>query len=212
LKDDKGYQGSWVTNKLEEYGGREAWVAHHLVFIHRFLRRAAAEAEQWGQAESRDQRLAHLEACLRIAGEVLGMPHQEVASIGRTITRVQNKSFLEADWTFGAIKRFCDEYREAMPVDPNDKFSASTISDWAVKQIDLTDNGVVTNPRKLGNYLVSHQSRLKKDVGLKLLSRYGNSYRYRVMSVEEMEYDEHLEATAAYKANTDYPAYKPPHG
>jgi Domain of unknown function (DUF3854) len=57
-------KGDWVQNKIEERGGREAWVAHHLLFLHLFLRRP------WDENFHTQHRLAHLEQTLLAASNV----------------------------------------------------------------------------------------------------------------------------------------------
>lgn len=189
IKDDRGYKGSWVKAKLDDYEGRESWMAHHLVFLHRFLRRVRPELENWEENISIGHRLSHLEKCLRIAGEVLGMSSTDLDNITTTITKVQQTSFEGADWTFSILHQFCDFRRLNGFATPDRKFHAQEIVDWVLSQGDLNDNQVATNVRKVGMYIKAHQARLRSDVGLVLLPKYGNSYRFRVMSLDEMEYD-----------------------
>jgi hypothetical protein len=67
-------EGDWVTDTLEERGGREAWVAHHLVFLHLFLKQV------WEPDFRTQHRLAHLEQALTVASRVLDLDNlsQEV--------------------------------------------------------------------------------------------------------------------------------------
>lgn len=60
-------KGDWVNNKIEEKGGREAWVAHHLVFLHLFLK------QEWNDDFRTKHRLAHLEQAMTLAQKVLNL-------------------------------------------------------------------------------------------------------------------------------------------
>jgi hypothetical protein len=60
-------ESDWVADKLEERGGREAWIAHHLAFLHLFF------SHPWDNDFQTQHRLAHLEQCLLIASKILGL-------------------------------------------------------------------------------------------------------------------------------------------
>ena len=195
-KDDRPYDGSWVQAKLDKYEGREAWMAHHLTFLHRFLRRAQFELESWSSNRSIDLRLSHFEKCLRLAGDVFGYSNIDMDDICKTITTGQKVSFEGADHTFSALRMFCDERRQNDLATPDRKFHAGEITEWAMTQDGLNDSQVINNSRKLGLYIKSNQARCRSDIGLVLLpGKYMNSYRYRVMSFNEMAYEkEHTQS------------------
>jgi Domain of unknown function (DUF3854) len=61
-------EGNWVDEQINKRGGREAWIAHHMVFLHLFLR------QPWHEDFRTTHRLAHLEQALYIASKVLNPP------------------------------------------------------------------------------------------------------------------------------------------
>lgn len=72
-------EGDWVTSRLEERGGREAWLAHHMVFLHLFLK------YPWAEQFHTQHRLAHLEQALYTASQVLNLS-QLGQDVQRTIS------------------------------------------------------------------------------------------------------------------------------
>ena len=66
------HDGDWVNHQLEKYGGREEWVAHHLVFLHRFLKAVAKEGA-WDTEYQSTHRLIHYEQSLQVAADIFGM-------------------------------------------------------------------------------------------------------------------------------------------
>jgi hypothetical protein len=66
-------QGDWFEQKLHDRGGREAWFAHHLVFLHLFLK------EPFTSEYRTQYRLAHLEQAMHIASKVLNMSFTQSA-------------------------------------------------------------------------------------------------------------------------------------
>jgi hypothetical protein len=183
-------EGNWAESMLEEYGGREAWMAHELVFLHRFLRLANTEgADGWDPKFSTTNRLAHLEQVLKIASKVLGLDDPN-NPIGRTIRLSQQKSFTEADWTYASLQRWAGEMRAE---DRTGSFDAGDIREWAVNDEEVHDNPIMTNSKKLGRYLQMHQNMIKTSIGLMPLGKRMNRQMYRLLSTEGMETYKNLE-------------------
>lgn len=64
---DREPEGNWAKDRLEVRGGREAWIAHHLVFLHLFLQ------QEWNAGFRTQHRLAHLEQVLTMASKVVDL-------------------------------------------------------------------------------------------------------------------------------------------
>jgi hypothetical protein len=121
---------------------------------------------------------------------VLGYTSTDMDDICSTITTTQKTSFEGADYTFSGLRAFCDYRRQNDLATPDRKFHAGEITEWAMTQETLGDNQVLNNSRKLGLYIKSNQARCRSDIGLVMLpGKYMNSYRYRVMSNNEMAYE-----------------------
>lgn len=170
--------GYWVDKQMEGRGGREAWVAHHLVFLHRFLRIASRDGPQgegWSASYKSSHRLANLEQALEIAGKVLGI---KCDWAGEVIQKSQSKSLSEADWTFEAITAFVAELRKS---NPDSKFFAKDIYDWAQGQPEYESNPFLQSTRRLGRYISSHQDQIKQSLRVVPGGLVGNAVRYKLL-------------------------------
>lgn len=163
--------GDWVQKQLDTRGGREAWFAHHLVFLHLFLKYATAEG--WSGEFKTEHRLAHLEQSLTIAAKVVGIDYQH---IGSTMKDIQIQTLTESDWTLNGLKAFI----EFSTKDLNDnsaakwRFTAGDISSWAQLESEHADNPMITNSRKIGRYMSSNRAALQRVLGIQTYGVMGN--------------------------------------
>jgi hypothetical protein len=180
-------EGGWAKSMLEEYGGREYWMAHHLVFLHRFLRIGATE-QGWDPKFPTTNRLAHLEQVLKIAAEVLGLTDTKVP-IGKTIQLTQAKAFTDADWTFSALQKWIDHIRSEQNYNPRKRHRVNEIVDWAEEDEEISKNPMMVSSHKLGRWLSDNHAMLERSVGLKYSGIQGNAKTYQVWSRAMMEFD-----------------------
>lgn len=151
----KAPTGDWVQAQIDRRGGREEWIAHHLVFLHRFLKLAD---ETWDPGFKTIHRLSHLEQALTMAGKVLGIPTDFLSD---TIQQTQQAAMLDADWTLTALEEFSREHLVAENAG-SFRFTANDITDWATGHADYSENPQLTNARKLGRYMAAHRSELSR--------------------------------------------------
>jgi len=176
IKLGQAPDGDWVLKKIEEKGGREAWVAHHLVFLHRFLRIAAHEGPGgWNPEYKSSHRLSHFEQCLEIAGRILGIKAEWA---GEVIQKTQDRTLTEADWTFEAITCFVTEMLES---NPGIRFMARDVYEWGLGQTDFCENPIMSNVRKLGRYMANHNHQLMQSLGIIPAGIAGNAMKYRLV-------------------------------
>lgn len=168
----KAPEGDWVREQLEKRGGREGWIGHQLVFLHRFLKLAATE---WDPNFRTSHRLAHLEQALTLAGKVLGVPTDFLAE---TIKSTQQQAMLDADWTLAALEEFAREHL-MLGNSGNERFSAADIADWASSHDDYRENPMLTNVRRLGRYLSSHRSELQRVCYISVAGMLNNKVQFR---------------------------------
>lgn len=164
--------GSWVDKQIDEFGGRESWLAHQLVFLHRFL---ALSERMWNENYKTEHRLAHFEQALEIAGKVLGVP---TGFLKKTVTEVQHSALEDADWTLQGIKAFIDEVMQSE--NPYKKFSAKEIAEWGMGSEDFHENTMMLSSRKLGRYISQHYSILSTMTHMVLVGVQGNKQVYRI--------------------------------
>lgn len=180
-------EGDWVQHQLEERGGREAWIAHHLLFCHLFLRRAQKE---WNYHYRTQHRLAHFEQCMSIAAKILRM---DIDNIGNAIRDTQVKALEEADLTLAGIKEFCrvftssKAYKESKQFARARKFSAADIAEWAANQDDFSKNDQLCNARRLGRYIQQHRTSLLRATGIQPAGTDTNRQLWKVVTEEDLK-------------------------
>jgi hypothetical protein len=173
--------GSWVDRQIDQGGGREAWVAHHLVFLHRFMRAAEAEGTKsaWDPNFQTTHRLAHLEQTLKIASDILGI---DSLFLGTTMRKAQEKSREEADWVVEGLMRYAKEIRDNPRQKGSFKFTARDVSEWAQSEDDFMHCTQLTSSRQLGRYLTSHHSSLCNMLNMVSGGLQGNIWTYRLLA------------------------------
>lgn len=159
--------GDWVRKQLEEYGGREAWVAHHLVFLHRWLKIACATKGGWDYNFKTVHRLAHYEQALTIAAKVTG--EETSVWLPATLNETVETALSEADWTFEGLKYFLAERLMMFPKVRGGNWRASDIAEWAQQTDDFKENRQLTSSHRLGRYLGSHKAQIAKILGMRVI-------------------------------------------
>jgi len=199
-------EGEWVGNQLSSRGGREAWYAHHLLFLHRFL---LAAQSRWDPDFRTNHRLINFEQVLKLAMEVLGLkpnyfrtsdiaginpeqpidhsPQQPKSIIPGGPTDPSMAVSLKAALAEGHKRAVSEadwvlegirEYmKEIEAGDANTRFTAGDIAAWAQGN-DYNENYVLNNSRRLGRYIAQHFSELSDTLGLKYAGKDGNRPAY----------------------------------
>lgn len=144
-----GHDSDWVGTQLERFGGRVAWLAHHMVFLHKFLHEVTKG--NWSNSYRAKHRLANYEQCLGLAMSVFGMDSEWLSTelSSRTYDKIR-----EADWTLEAIRDYVEEHMKGNP--KGIKFSAVEIADWAEAHEEHMKNPQLSNIRSLNRYISGH--------------------------------------------------------
>lgn len=172
-----GHDSNWVQTQLNRFGGRTKWLAHHLLFLHKFL--ALVREGNWNQDYKAEHRLANYEQSLSIAAKVFGIPFDNLPEqlIRRTRQKIE-----DADWTLSAIKEYAEEMLRCNP--KGVQFQARDITAWAEAHEVHATNPQLQNGRKLGQFMVTHQTMLFKITGIKLTDPTKNNEFFEVRPSE----------------------------
>ncbi len=156
--DDILYDNTWVDQMLQTFGGREAWLAHHLRVLQRFFR---VVKEQWQPRYRATHRLINVEQSLKLLGPVFGMDTSWIpAYLGKTEARAVS----EADWTMEGLIAYKSHMVKLQK--DNTIFAVREISEWCLSQEDFVDCIQLTNPRKLGRHIKLHAQLIKSLTGI----------------------------------------------
>jgi hypothetical protein len=172
-----GHDAQWPQKQIDRAGGRSGWVAHQLVTIHKFLKRAVHDGE-WDNNFKAGHRLANYEQALKLMAKVLGMPHEWIPI---ALQRSAATGLTDTDWTMAGIAEFVAEFKkEKGPKYAMEKFGSKHISIWAEGHEVYSKNSTLTNGWKLGKYLRNHRGSLKKNLKMYDNGMYMNKIMYSI--------------------------------
>lgn len=138
------YEYNWVTDQMARFGGRTAWLAHHLLVLKRFF---ALVDEHWNPRYKAAHRLINLEQALILIAKVF---EQDGSWIPEFMSSSANKHISEADWALEGLQEFAEAWKKQ---NGDKRFAASHIADWAKSNEEYEECYQLTNVRKLGRYM-----------------------------------------------------------
>ena len=169
------YDSEWKQHQLDEFGGRESWVAHHLVVLNKFFNLVKTK---WDPKYRAKHRLIHFEQSMMLMAEVLGIPNDWIPNY---LAAIVDSTLSESDWTFEGIKTFVDT-QGAMYFHKERLLAASDISEWAKAEEEFMGCEMLTNPRRLARYLQTHKSIIAISCCLVEAGKKNNKQMFRVVS------------------------------
>lgn len=186
------YDSRWKQNQIERFGGRAAWIAHHLDVMHRFF---VYMEEHWDSTYQAKHRLINLEQLLVLLAQMFGIEH---AWIPDYLVSQTDEAVVEADWMFEGVVAFAQAARadaDKLAVEIGISgaqahllnYSAKNIAEWCSQQDDYKECVVLTNSRRLGRYLSTHKAMVIQVAGLFDIGKRANKtmYEVRVENPEE---------------------------
>lgn len=177
--DQVDYVSRWSTMQLDKYGGRTAWLAHHLVVLHKFLVEAV---KTWDNSYRAKYRLMNVEQAFIVLAKVLGI---ESSWIPEYLTGGVMDATRGADWAFEGICEFCtDHIRDNPGTYKTIRITSAVISSWAMDNDEFSQCIQLTNARSLGRYIQSHKQQLAEIAGLRYHGKYGNRDFFHVEEVK----------------------------
>lgn len=153
------YDSQWMATQLQRYGGREAWVAHHLDVLRRFF---DLVRQKWNMKYQARHRLINMEQALVLMANVFGMDGSWIPDY---LQGVVNVAVLDSDWAFEGLTNFVAQRRENKAL-AQTKFGAQEISNWAMSMEEYEKCEELVNSRRIGRYLTSHKALLASALGL----------------------------------------------
>lgn len=182
------YDSSWKQTQISRFGGRTAWLSHHLFVLHSFL---VLAKKKWQQNYSAKHRLINLEQILLLMAELFQL---EAAWIPGFLSSHTDESVVDADWVLEGLKDFCEEVLEShqscmdlasqIGADKgqakNKCFSAKDIAAWASQSEEYLECVTLINARRLGRYLQTNKAMVAQVVNLHAMGKYANREMYQV--------------------------------
>jgi len=172
-RPDITYDSEWRSNQLERFGGREGWIAHHLLVLHRFFQLVK---RKWQNDYKAKHRLVNFEQAIMLMAETLGV---DPSWLPDYLVGTVEKGLTESDWTFQGIKTFVDTDSRY-----HSEITALTIADWAAGNEDFLKCENLTNPRRLAYYIKNHRTMVASIIGLVEHGMVGSRQAYRIIRKE----------------------------
>lgn len=170
------HDNNWTENHINSKGGREAWMAHHMVTLHKFLHNVK-EKGQWNARYKSKHRLVNYEQLVTSFGEMLGMG--DALKIKTECIQNAEEQVAKYDWVMEGLVDFCRMLEPAMK-DPKKTFTLADVADWAGYTDDFKTNETITNARRLSHYFKSHATMIAKVTSIHEVGRYANRTVYRI--------------------------------
>lgn len=171
-EEEVEYDTAWETIQLERYGGREGWLAWHLVFQHRLFK---VIRQKWNPRYKAKFRLINLEQLLMLAAEVFDWDGSWIPTY---LDSGQKRVVAENDWALEGIKAYGDELRKSFAKER--RFTARDISEWCQGEEEYEECAILKNPRMLGAYMKDRANQIATIAGIVSAGKYANAATYRV--------------------------------
>ena len=189
------YDSTWEESQMAKFGGRTAWVSHHLYVLHKFLE--LANSPRWNKNYQAKHRLINFEQSLMLMADLFNI---DATWIPDHISNVTDNKIVDSDWSLEGIRDFC---RAALKVinspDPEKllrfcrdinanaseakrgNFAAADIAVWAQRHEAYMECFNLNNSRKLGRYMSTHKAMIAQTTGLtELPHKVNNRYMYHI--------------------------------
>lgn len=150
---------NWVERQLQARGGREAWLAHHMLALERFFFEVT---QGWEDRYAAKTRLLHLEQALVMMGRVFGL---DVAGwLPHKLAELSAENTLLLDETLAGLKAYTEELRGK----GRSEFTAEDVVDWASVHEDYCGNQTLCSTRRLGKYIGANSDVVRRSVGVRV--------------------------------------------
>lgn len=169
------FDSEWKANQLNRFGGREDWVAHQLVALHRFFCLVKAK---WDNRYKAKHRLINFEQSMKLMGEVFG---EEVNWIPDYLSAAVDRTLEESDWTFEGLRSYIDQMGKHLLLSKT-LVSCQDISEWAQMEEEFKSCDMLTNPRRLARYMMTHKSIIAMSCCLVEAGKRNNRVVYKVVA------------------------------
>lgn len=189
------YDSTWEETQMAKFGGRTAWVSHHLYVLHKFLE--LATSKRWNKNYQAKHRLINFEQNLMIMADLFDI---DASWIPDHISKAIDTKIVDSDWSLEGIRDFCREAIKAQQSPDPQKlaafcrniganlseakrgnYAAGDIAIWAQRHEAYMECYNLNNARKLGRYMSTHKAMIAQTTGLtEMPHKVNNRYMYHI--------------------------------
>lgn len=176
LKDGSfSFDSHWKEKQLSRFGGRTAWIAHHIRVLNTFL---ALVKVKWNPHYKSKHRLVNFEQALMLMAEVFGIKNDWIPAY---LMYQNNSSVGRSDWVLEGLIQWAEDRRR---IDKNwsvKSYSATDIANWAENQEDFEKNLTLINARSLGKWMQTNKHNMAVIVGMQEHKKVNNKMQYQLL-------------------------------
>lgn len=179
-RDEILFDAEWKDRQLERFGGRAAWVAHHMLVIHHFFKLVKKE---WNPNYKAKNRLVHFEQSLRLMYKIFNPTKTFEASewIPKFLNRGMETALEASDWTLEGLCAFAEQWRSRQKASGKVvPFSTSDIANWASSSEEYEKSHELSSSRALGKYMQSNLSMIQQIAHISSYGKKNNKEMYIV--------------------------------
>lgn len=190
------FEGNWKDKQIKRFGGRAAWLSHHIYVIHKFLELVQ---KRWNHNYVARNRLVNLEQCLMLMAEVFGIDGKWIPDYlaGDVAANIG-----QADWVLEGLIEFAENVRakdkmairklqaQATPVAERrvtyKTFTVADIATWAETHDEFEKCFTLVQTRSLGKYIQHNKHNVASIAGIVEDSVKNNRIVYRVVPINKV--------------------------
>lgn len=185
-KASVAFDARWMINQLERFGGRTAWLSHHLYVLHKFFERVETS---WDLSYKAKHRLINMEQAMMVLADIFEIDYAWLPSF---LVDQTAEAVVEADWMLEGLSDFAQVARRnpvklGARLGTNStlakecKFTSKDIATWAEMSEDFQGCDTLVNSRRLGRYLNNNKALIAQTAGLVDAGKYNNKTVYKIM-------------------------------
>ena len=168
--EDLSYSANWVDEQMTKFGGRTAWVVHHLLAVEKFFQVAH---EDWNPNYRASHRLNNLEQSLVMMGKVFDI---DMSWLPGFLALKNVDSVSGSDWCLQGLKEFAETFQH----EKSKEWKSADIAAWAMTHADYMECHQLTNTRALGRYIQSHKQLVAQIAKLHAIGKRNNAEMYMI--------------------------------
>lgn len=180
LKDGTfSFDSHWKDTQISRYGGRVAWVAHHINVLQRFFKLVE---QKWDNNYKSKHRLVNFEQSLMLMAEVFGIENNWISEF---LMYQNNSTVGRADWVLEGLLEWVAAQRSKAGWETKE-FSTQEMANWAMSTEDFEKNQTLISSRSLGKWMQSNKHNLAMIVGMEESRKKNNKQWYRILMPPKM--------------------------
>lgn len=183
------FDSAWKKRQIDRFGGRTAWVSHHLYVLHLFLRLVD---RKWKHSYKAKHRLINLEQTMMLMAELFGIENSWLPGF---LSHQVDASVVDSDWTLEGLCAFVKEMLTLSAPQLLDLstvlggvnarfknlcFTTGDIASWAARHEAFMECHNLVNARKLARYIATHKAMISQIVGLSEIGKENNKMIYKI--------------------------------